>query len=85
MTPQHAAVILAQLAAIKAVRQSIKRAGGNLSTIPYSRLTRLGREWLEQHPEMLAEALRSPIIAALASPPLPRRRRKAATTATSKG
>ena len=56
------AVVLARLAAQKEVRQRIKKSGGNLSLIPYARLTRLANEWLEAHPELIAEALADPIV-----------------------
>lgn len=70
MTPlaQHAAVILARLTAQKEVRRRIKKSGGNLSLIPYSRLTRLGNEWLEEHPELIAAAAADPIVAQMCRP-----------------
>jgi hypothetical protein len=85
MTPlgQAAAVVLARVAAEREVRRRIKKAGRNPSLIPAARIARLGNEWLEEHPELIAEALADPILAALSSPPLPRRGRKAATIAGS--
>jgi hypothetical protein len=77
MTPQHAAYVLAQQRAIREVRRRIKKSGGNLSAIPYSRLTWLGREWLEGHPEMIAEALELATELVPQRPPVSRRRAKA--------
>jgi hypothetical protein len=58
---QHAAVILARRAAIKAVRQQRKRQGLR-ETLPMSVLTAMAIAHLERHPELLAEAAVSPIV-----------------------
>jgi hypothetical protein len=68
---QAAAVVLARLAAQKEVRRRIK------SLIPYARLTRLGNEWLEQHPALLTEALELATELFPQVPPVSRRKTKA--------
>jgi HEPN domain-containing protein len=88
MTPlaQAAAVILARQSAERLVKKRIRAEGRvPLSTLSYATLTRMANELVEAHPEMIAEALGSPIIAALASLPLPQRGRKAASPAGSRG
>ena len=57
MTPQHAAYVLAQQSAIKALRAQIKKSGGNPSLIPASRLASLARDHVEAHPELVVAAL----------------------------
>ena len=59
---QHAAVILAQQSALKAVRERIKKEGRIKGPLPFSTLSRLANEWLHCHPELIAEALTSPIV-----------------------
>jgi integrase len=60
---QHAAVILARQAALRAVKRQIQREGRvKLSTLSAATLARLGNEWLGQHPELIAEAAQSDII-----------------------
>jgi hypothetical protein len=59
---QHAAVILAQQSALKAVRQRIKKEGRIKEPLPFSTLSRLANEWLRQHPELIAEAAADPIV-----------------------
>jgi hypothetical protein len=58
---QHAAVILARQQAIKAVRRQRQKQGLR-ETLPMSVLSRLAREWLDDHPALLAEAAASPIL-----------------------
>jgi hypothetical protein len=58
---EHAAVILARQAAIKAVRQQRKRQGLR-ETLPMSVLSRMAIAHLKEHPELLAEAALSPIV-----------------------
>jgi hypothetical protein len=63
LTPeqQHAAVVLARLAAqreVKRLRQK-KRIKG---PIAFSVLSRMANEWLADHPELYAEAALSPIV-----------------------
>jgi hypothetical protein len=52
---EHAAVILARQAAIKAVRQQRKRQGLR-ETLPMSVLSRMAIAHLKERPELLAEA-----------------------------
>jgi hypothetical protein len=60
---QHAAVILARLSAERLVKKRIRAEGRiPLSTIPAARIARLANEWLEAHPELLAEAAADPIV-----------------------
>ena len=57
---QHAAVILARQAAQKAVKRQIQREGRiKLSSLTAARIARLAYEWLDHHPELIAEALAS--------------------------
>jgi hypothetical protein len=58
---QQAAVVLARLAAQKAVKR-IRQKKGIKGPLPFSVLSRLANEWLDQHPELYAEALASPIV-----------------------
>jgi hypothetical protein len=59
---QHAAVILAQQAALRAVRRRIQKEGKIKEPLPLSTLSRLANEWLHDHPLLLAEAAASPIV-----------------------
>jgi hypothetical protein len=60
---QHAAVILARQAAETAVKRRIKREGRiKLSTLTAAHIARLAIEYLEAHPELIAEAAASPIM-----------------------
>jgi hypothetical protein len=60
---QTAVVILAQQSAMRAVRRQIQREGRiKLWSLSHATLTRLGNEWLRQHPELIAEAAASPIL-----------------------
>ena len=60
---QHAAVILAQQAAQKAVKRCIQREGRiKPGSLPLSTLTRLGNDYLRKQPELLAEAAASSIL-----------------------
>ena len=74
---QHAAVILAQQSALKAVRQRIKKEGRIKEPLPFSTLSRLANEWLRQHPELIAEAAADPIVLQI-SQVVHRKRRPAA-------
>ena len=58
---QHVAVILARQRALREVKRR-RRKQGLRETLPYSTLARLAREWLDQHPQLYAEALASPIV-----------------------
>jgi hypothetical protein len=58
---QHAAVILARQAAIREVKRNRQRQGIR-ETLPMSTLSRMAIEWVEAHPELLAEAALSPIV-----------------------
>jgi hypothetical protein len=58
---QHAAVILARQAAMREVKRRRQKQGIK-GSLPYATLTRLGNEWLDQHPELIAEAAASPIV-----------------------
>jgi hypothetical protein len=69
---QHAAVILARQAAMREVKRRRQKLGIK-ETLPYSTLSRLAIEWLDQHPELYAEALASPIVQILG---MTHRRRK---------
>jgi hypothetical protein len=60
---QHAAVILAQQAAQRAVKRQIRSQGKiKLSAISAATLTRLGNDYLRSHPELLVEAAADPIV-----------------------
>jgi hypothetical protein len=60
---QHAAVILAQQAAQRAVKRQIRSQGKiKLSSISAATLTRLGNDYLRSHPELLVEAAADPIV-----------------------
>jgi hypothetical protein len=56
-----AAVIIARHLALKAIKQRRQKQGLR-EPLPFSTLTRLAHEWLDQHPELLAEAALSPIV-----------------------
>jgi hypothetical protein len=58
---QNAAVILARQAAMREVKRRRQKQGLR-ETLPHSTLARLAHEWLDQHPELIAEALASPIV-----------------------
>jgi RecB family exonuclease len=63
---QSAAVILARQAALRTIKSKIKREGRvKLGTLSQATLTRLANEWLQAHPELVAEAAASPIVAEL--------------------
>jgi hypothetical protein len=77
---QQAAVILARRAAMREVKRRRQKQGLR-GTLPHATLARLGQEWLQAHPELLAEAAASPIVQNLGNlqnssrtnrPPLPR-------------
>lgn len=54
---QHAAVILARQSAMREVKRRIQKEGRvKLYSASAATLTRLGNEWLDQHPELLVEA-----------------------------
>ena len=59
---QAAAVVLARQAALRAVRRRIQKEGKIKEPLPLSTLSRLANEWLDDHPELYAEALASPIV-----------------------
>jgi hypothetical protein len=71
---QHAAVILAQQSALKAVRQRIKKEGRIKEPLPFSTLSRLANEWLRQHPELIAEAAADPIVVQISQVSFKRRK-----------
>jgi hypothetical protein len=71
---QHAAVILARQSAMREVKRRRQKQGIE-GSLPFSRLSRLAKEWLEDHPQLLAEAAASPIVQELA---LPHRKRRPA-------
>jgi hypothetical protein len=58
---QHAAVILARQSAMREVKRRRQKQGLR-GPLPFSRLSRLANEWLEDHPQLLAEAAASPIV-----------------------
>jgi hypothetical protein len=58
---QQAAVILARQAAMREVKRR-RRKQGLKGSLPHSTLARLSIEWLADHPELLVEAARSPIV-----------------------
>ena len=58
---QHATVILARQAAMGEVKRR-RQKQGQRETLPYAVLSRLANEWLDDHPELYAEALASPIV-----------------------
>jgi hypothetical protein len=58
---QHAAVILARQAALRAVRRRIQKEGRIKGPLPFSALSRLANEWLCDNPQLLAEAAQSDI------------------------
>jgi phage FluMu protein gp41 len=62
---QSAVVILAQQSAMRAVRRRIQKEGRIKGPLPLSTLSRLANEWLHDHPQLLAEAAASPIVAEL--------------------
>jgi phage FluMu protein gp41 len=62
---QSAIVILAQQSAMRAVRRRIQKEGRIKGPLPLSTLSRLANEWLHDHPQLLAEAAASPIVAEL--------------------
>jgi hypothetical protein len=54
---QHAAVTLARQSAMRAVKRQIQKEGRiKPGSLPLSTLTRLGNEWLREHPELYEEA-----------------------------
>jgi hypothetical protein len=59
---EHAAVILARQSAMRAVRRRIQKEGKIKEPLPLSTLSRLANEWLDAHPELLAEAAADPIV-----------------------
>jgi hypothetical protein len=60
---QAAAVVLAQQAAMRIVKRQIKAQGRvKLSTLSAATLTRLGNDYLREHPELIAEAAADPIV-----------------------
>jgi hypothetical protein len=60
---QSAIVILAQQAAMRIVKRQIKAQGRvKLSALSHATLTRLGNNYLREHPELIAEAAASPIL-----------------------
>jgi hypothetical protein len=60
---QHAAVILARLAAQRIVRRQIQREGRvKLSTLSAATIARLSNEYVLAHPELIAEAAQSEIV-----------------------
>ena len=69
---QHAAVILARQAAMREVKRRRQKQGLR-ETLPYAALSRLANEWLDQHPELIAEAALSPIVQELTLPHKKRR------------
>jgi hypothetical protein len=63
---QLAIVTLARQSALRTIKSKIKREGRvKLGTLSQATLTRLANDWLRQHPELLAEAAASPIVAEL--------------------
>jgi hypothetical protein len=63
---QHAAVILARQSAMRAVRRRIKAQGQvKLGSLPFSTLSRLANEWLDAHPELIAQAAADPVVVQL--------------------
>jgi hypothetical protein len=58
---QHAAVILARQQAMREVKRQRQKQGLR-ETLPYSALAKLSHEWLDDHPELIAEAAASPIV-----------------------
>ncbi len=62
---QSAVVILAQQSAMRAVRRRIQKEGRIKGPLPLSTLSRLANGWLHDHPQLLAEAAASPIVAEL--------------------
>jgi hypothetical protein len=72
---QHAAVILAQQAALWIVKRRIQAQGWvKLSTLSAATLTRIANDYLREHPELLAEAAADPIVQ---NSTLPHRKRAA--------
>jgi hypothetical protein len=60
---QHAAVILARQQAQRAVKKRIQKEGRiRVYSLSLSTLTRLGNDYLQAHPELLAEAAADPIV-----------------------
>jgi hypothetical protein len=57
----RAAVILARQAAMWEVKRRRQKLGLR-ETLPYSTLAKLAHEWLDDHPELIAEAALSPIV-----------------------
>jgi hypothetical protein len=57
---QHAAVILARQHAMREVKRRRQKQGIK-GPLPFSTLSRLAIEWLDAHPELLADAAASPI------------------------
>ena len=58
---QHAAVILARQAALREVKRRRQKQGIK-GTLPFSTLSRLANDYLDQHPELIAKALTDPIV-----------------------
>ena len=58
---QHAAVILARQHAMREVKRRRQKQGIK-GPLPFSTLSRLAIEWLDAHPELLADAAASPIV-----------------------
>jgi hypothetical protein len=56
-----AIVVLARQAALREIKQQRKRQGMR-EVLPMSVLSRMAMEWVEQHPELIAEAAPSPIV-----------------------
>ena len=57
---QHAAVILARQAAIRQLKLCRQKQGIK-GPLPFSALSRLANEWLDQDPELVAEAAADPM------------------------
>ena len=71
---QHAAVILARQHAMREVKRRRQKQGIK-GPLPFSTLSRLAIEWLDTHPELLADAAAWPIVQELT---LPHRKRRPA-------
>jgi hypothetical protein len=68
MNAHAAAIVLARQSAQREVTRRIKREGRiKLSSLTAARIARLANEYLEAHPELIAEAAVSPIVQNLAN------------------
>jgi hypothetical protein len=58
-TQQHrqAVMVLARLAAKRAVQAQLRDQGARVSLVPYAEIIRLAREYLDSHPELYQQAL----------------------------